>query len=198
MNAGLYASVLARTPSKLVKMLLAQEGITQAMIDAQLTIIQGEVADVSAVKRVLLVPTRKQDTSTAGEEEAEEEVEVVSQIISRIGGVAQLHWSLTQSVTIEGLEVYVGIRPLITVISSTGISDGPEDVPLGLRYLYHVVLAAPHKDKKEMERIVTENSVTAAVATAASSKTTATAMAATTEGVFDGSIIIRASLLMGD
>ncbi|KAF9096905.1 hypothetical protein BGX23_010216 [Mortierella sp. AD031] len=197
MNAGLYASVLARTPSKLVKMLLAQEGITQAMIDAQLTIIQGEVADVSAVKRVLLVPTRKQDTSTAGEEEAEEEVEVVSQIISRIGGVAQLHWSLTQSVTIEGLEVCAQ-APLITVISSTGISDGPEDVPLGLRYLYHVVLAAPHKDKKEMERIVTENSVTAAVATAASSKTTATAMAATTEGVFDGSIIIRASLLMGD
>ncbi|KAF9105247.1 hypothetical protein BGX29_000361 [Mortierella sp. GBA35] len=104
MNAGLYASVLARTPSKLVKMLLAQEGITQAMIDAQLTIVQGEVADVSAVKRVLLVPTRKQDTSTAREKEAEEEVEVVSQIISRIGGVAQLHWSLTQSVTIEGLE----------------------------------------------------------------------------------------------
>jgi len=69
-------------------------------------------------------------------------------------------------------------KPSITVISTTGISDVREDVPVGFQTFYHVVLADPHKDKKEMERLVAENS--------------------STSGVFRGAVTVRPSLLKGD
>ncbi|KAF9426888.1 hypothetical protein BGZ76_002556, partial [Entomortierella beljakovae] len=71
--------------------------------------------------------------------------------------------------------------PSITVISTTGVSD-IQDVPFGFRFLYHIVLADPHKDKKEMERLITEN------------------MTETDESsrAFRGAIVVRPSLLTGD
>ena len=49
------------------------------------------------------------------------------------------------------------VKPLLAFISTTGISSGPEDVPWGLRWLYHYVLAVPHEDKKVMEAIYQGN-----------------------------------------
>ncbi|KAG0007981.1 hypothetical protein BGZ81_004436, partial [Podila clonocystis] len=54
-----------------------------------------------------------------------------------------------------------------------------EDVPFRFRTMYHVVLADPHKDKKVMENIITEN-------------------AAGSGAVFRGAIAVRPSLLKGD
>ncbi|MCJ1268544.1 hypothetical protein MMC22_008432, partial [Lobaria immixta] len=48
-------------------------------------------------------------------------------------------------------------RPLITVISSTGISAGPRDVPLLLVPLYKVILHNAHQDKHNMEQILTDS-----------------------------------------
>ncbi|KAG9325131.1 hypothetical protein KVV02_006793, partial [Mortierella alpina] len=73
-------------------------------------------------------------------------------------------------------------KPSITVISTTGVSDVCEDVPFGFQTLYHVALADPHKDKKEMERILTEDS----------------ALPDESARVFRGAIKIRPSLLTGD
>ncbi|KAF9283105.1 hypothetical protein BGZ88_010658, partial [Linnemannia elongata] len=49
LNAGFHATALARTPSKLTDMLLTQ-GIAQSIIDTQLTIVKGDIADIHAIK----------------------------------------------------------------------------------------------------------------------------------------------------
>ncbi|KAG0017594.1 hypothetical protein BGZ81_010660, partial [Podila clonocystis] len=53
LNAGIHVRALARTPSKLNDMLLAQ-GISQTIIDTQLTIVKGDIASIPAIKSVLL------------------------------------------------------------------------------------------------------------------------------------------------
>lgn len=185
LNAGFHATALARTPSRLTDMLLAQ-GLDQSTIDSRLTIVKGDISDIVAIKSVLTNNTS--DT-------------IASQIISGIGGTPQMQMSLTRPVTIDNPEICATTtknivqvlqeiyashpastihykKPSITVISTTGVSNVKEDVPFGFQTLYHVVLADPHKDKKEMERLVTENTGAG--------------------GAFSGALIIRPSLLMGD
>ncbi|KAG0206242.1 hypothetical protein BGX28_002285 [Mortierella sp. GBA30] len=190
LNAGFYARALARTPSKLTDMLITK-GVKQATIDAQLTIVKGDVADIPAIKSVLL------SNNCNGR------VTIASQIMSGIGGTPQLQCSIKRPVTIDNpeicatatknimqalREIYIEHsetaqhKPAITVISTTGVSDIREDVPFGFQTLYHVVLADPHKDKKVMEQLITEN------------------MAQPDESarVFRGAICVRPSLLTGD
>ena len=45
------------------------------------------------------------------------------------------------------------IRPLLTAISTTGLSP-TRDVPWLMMPLYHWMLAVPHADKREMEQLV--------------------------------------------
>ncbi|KAF9551456.1 hypothetical protein EC957_008125 [Mortierella hygrophila] len=184
LNAGIHATALARTPSKLTNMLLAQ-GLAQSTLDSQLTIVKGDISDISAIKSVL---TNNSAT-----------FQVASQIISGIGGAPKIQKSILRPVTVDNPEICATAtknivqalqeineaqpstaqhKPSITVISSTGISDVKEDVPFGFRTMYHVGLATPHKDKKEMERLVLENSRAG--------------------GAFSGAVIIRPSLLTGD
>ncbi|KAG0275575.1 hypothetical protein BGZ97_010264 [Linnemannia gamsii] len=187
LNAGFYATALARTPSKLTDMLLAQ-GLSQSVIDTQLTIVKGDIADIHAIKNVLT-----NNSVTTGS------AKLASQIISGIGGTPQMRMSLSKPMTIDNPEICATAtknivqslqeiyashpstaqnRPSITVISTTGVSDVREDVPFGFRTFYHVVLADPHKDKKVMENLVIEN--------------------ASSTGVFRGAVVIRPSLLKGD
>ncbi|ORZ28958.1 hypothetical protein BCR41DRAFT_344346 [Lobosporangium transversale] len=192
LNAGFHATALARTPSKLIDMLHGQ-GISQATIDAQLTIIKGDISDIAAIKSVLL--SNKDNSNPV----------LASQIISGIGGTPQLQRSLKKPVTIDNPEICATAtknviqvlqqiytefpttisqqqKPVITVISTTGVSDVKEDVPFGFQFLYHVLLADPHKDKKVMEKLITEN----------------TQESDASKRVFRGAIIVRPSLLTGD
>lgn len=183
LNAGIHATALARTPSKLTDMLLAQ-GISQTALDCQLTIVKGDIASIPAIKSVLL----SKDHTLA------------SQIISGVGGAPIMQWSFPLPVTVDNPEICAtttknivqalreiyaeqpasaSLKPSILVISSTGLSDVREDVPFGFRFLYHVVLKVPHKDKKVMENLVAENSTSI-------------------EGVFCGGVVVRPSLLTGD
>ncbi|KAF9116393.1 hypothetical protein BGW39_002748 [Mortierella sp. 14UC] len=192
LKSGFSATALARTPSKLTDMLLAQ-GLAQSVIDLQLTIVKGDIADLAAIKSVLT----NNDNNTSNS--ATDSVKIASQIISGIGGTPQMRMSLSKPMTIDNPEICASAtkniiqalqeiysahpstaqhRPSITVISTTGVSDVREDVPFGFRTLYHVVLADPHKDKKEMERLISED--------------------ASTTAVFRGAVIIRPSLLKGD
>ncbi|KAG0339905.1 hypothetical protein BG000_001069 [Podila horticola] len=183
LNAGIHATALARTPSKLTDMLLAQ-GISQTTLSSQLTVVKGDIASISAIKSVLL--SSKDHT-------------LASQIIFGVGGAPVTQWSLKRPVIMDNPEICATAttnivqalreiyaeqpasaaqKPSILVISSTGLSDVREDVPFGFRFLYHVVLAVPHKDKKVMENLVAENS--------------------SSEGVFRGGVVVRPSLLTGD
>ena len=47
-------------------------------------------------------------------------------------------------------------KPLICAISTTGITDGPRDVPLLMLPLYWAILEVPHKDKRAMEDVLFE------------------------------------------
>ena len=47
-------------------------------------------------------------------------------------------------------------KPYLASISTTGISEGGQDVPLLFRPMYHWLLALPHADKKVVETMVTE------------------------------------------
>ncbi|KAF9548165.1 hypothetical protein EC957_007193 [Mortierella hygrophila] len=147
-------------------MLLAQ-GLSQSIIDTQLTIIKGDIANINAIKAAIA----NNSITTTGTSA----VKLASHIISGIGGTPQMHISLSKPLTIDNPEVcaiaakniiqslqeiYAAHpstsqqRPSITVISTTGVSDVREDVPFGFRTFYHVVLADPHKDKKAMEDLV--------------------------------------------
>ncbi|KAK2732377.1 hypothetical protein FQN57_002923 [Myotisia sp. PD_48] len=187
LKAGYNVIALARTPSKLLDILRVQD-IDQSVIDTQLTIVEGNVYDIDAVKRTV-APNGS----------------LVPIIISGIGGTPKLQGSIFQPVTlhdpnvcekatntiisavkeVQSASTQAGkekIKPVFAVISTTGISAVKEDVPLIFRPLYHYCLAVPHVDKKKME--------SAAFETVASSDPS--------QHVFSNVISVRPSLLTGD
>ncbi|KAK9321300.1 hypothetical protein V1517DRAFT_326891 [Lipomyces orientalis] len=152
--AGYDVSALARTPSKLTAQLLEQ-GLAQETLDRHLTIVQGDATNVDDVKRALV-----------------KDGKLVSFIVSGLGGKPILQKSLRTPVTLDNpgicatstetllnalRAIYTenpsgaAIKPLLAYVSTTGISNGPEDVPFWFRFLYHVLLAVPHVDKRKME-----------------------------------------------
>ncbi|KAG9319020.1 hypothetical protein KVV02_008100, partial [Mortierella alpina] len=68
--------------------MLLTQGVSQATLDAQLTVVKGDIADIAAIKNVLL---STKSTTPA----------IASQIISGIGGTPQMQWSLKRPVTID-------------------------------------------------------------------------------------------------
>lgn len=70
-------------------------------------------------------------------------------------------------------------KPLVLVLSTTGISSGPRDVPLAFYPFYKTLLSSPHKDKFAMEKTLTDTIANATV----------------TETWIRGFVIVRASLL---
>jgi len=158
--ASLQCTVLVRTPSRLLELLK----ITSA--PSNLRIIQGVIQDTEVVKKTL--------TTAEGK--------LVDIIVSAIGFVAPLtakSWlpvpfgtvdnnticydstrilldciselksTLSQSSTPSGRD-----GPVLVVLSTTGISDAGRDIPILMTPLYHIGLAAPHKDKKNMEALL--------------------------------------------
>ena len=163
LQAGHSAAALARTPSKLKKQLLAQ-GLSEDTLSQQLTIIQGDALDVAATKRTL----------AAGDG-------LVATIVSGLGGAPKFNLSFSAPLQIATLDnpticetatktlitalqqIYAkkpaltANKPLVTYISTTGLTTGPADVPFSMRFLYHRMLALPHADKRKMEALYRNN-----------------------------------------
>ncbi|EER39420.1 conserved hypothetical protein [Histoplasma capsulatum var. duboisii H88] len=177
---GYKASALARTPSKLQTQLLSQ-GLDQATIDNNLTIIQGDATDVEVIKRTLS-PEKNNG-------------KMVSLIISGLGGPPKMTASL-QPITFENPNICENStnailsaievlqpstatekeKPILVAISTTGISSGPRDVPYLLYPLWHF-LEVPHKDKKKMEHAIFDSP---------------------SKRLLRGAIVVRPTLLVGD
>lgn len=153
LQSGQYnCRALARTPSKLTAS-LASKGVNPDAL-ARLTIIPGDAKDIEAVKK-LLTP---EDNST------------VSAIVSGIGSTPVLQWSWmpvtiadptlctttmkTLFAALAALESTGMTRPDVVAVSTTGITSGPRDVPFLLVPLYHWLLHAPHQDKRDMEKML--------------------------------------------
>ena len=161
LNADYHAIALVRTPSKLTS-LLAARGVSESTVSSLLTIHSGNALDVATVKKALLI------TSDDGS------VRLPNAIISGLGGSPRLVFSLhlfsldnpticqTAAATLvtalnelytEHPQLLSASKPLLSYISTTGISRGAEDVPFWMRFLYHQLLHVPHMDKKAMEDV---------------------------------------------
>lgn len=153
-KASIPCSALVRSESKLLG-LLAARGLPADRVKAVCTIIQGNITDVSAVKNTLLAANGPNATQPA------------RTIVSGIGGSPQMQWSLVQPVTLDNpticqfaydqvivalQELKPAIKPMMVLVSTTGLSRKARDVPLAFVPLYHWFLAVPHKDKLEVER----------------------------------------------
>ncbi|KAI9816274.1 MAG: hypothetical protein M1827_001876 [Pycnora praestabilis] len=148
LEAGYTCTALARTPSKLTSALLAR-GIPQSTLDAHLTITPGDIRDSTAVREVLKVPH-----SSGGVN--------VDIILSGIGNAPDLMnlANFDKTLCTDAAKTILAAlsdsgnadkKPLFIAISTTGVTTTTRDVPLLMIPLYHLVLAAPHADKRGME-----------------------------------------------
>lgn len=158
LNAGYDCIALARTPAKLIKS-MQEKGISTGTLDRHLTIIEGNVKDVDAVKRTLQLPNGS----------------IVDKIVSGIGGTPKLQWSIMKPVvltdmticqdagatilrSLQELKPGAGNKPIFINISTTGIppQGKPRDVPIAFVPMYDWGLQAPHADKKVLEAKLAE------------------------------------------
>lgn len=152
---------VVRTPEKLRNILTTQHSVPASTLDAHLTIHAGDVTNVDAVSKALKSPA---DQSF-----------LVDIIYFSVGGAPKMQASLKTPITVDQPEICrTGIKtvlsaidalaasgihttvdkrkPLAIAISTIGISDKKNDVPLLMKPLYHYTLHVPHQDKKEMEK----------------------------------------------
>ncbi|CAD6573758.1 MAG: hypothetical protein TREMPRED_000905 [Tremellales sp. Tagirdzhanova-0007] len=168
LNAGHRATALARTPSKLTTLLI-KAGVPLSTVEALLQIHKGNAISLPDVKVALLLSSPSRNHPT-----------LPTAIISGLGAAPKFQLSLNPSKwltaddpTICGTaastlvaalqEIYAekpslranSPKPLLCFVSTTGIvpEGAPEDVPFLMRFLYHVLLAGPHVDKKRMEKV---------------------------------------------
>ena len=142
LNAGYDCIALARTPAKLTKS-LKDKGISGSTLDQHLTIVEGNVKDVEAVKSALQLNGQVVDTIVCG-----------------IGGTPCLQWSLLRPVSLTDpticqdagntiVQALVQLRPttkpLLAIVSTTGIQPQgmPRDEPLLCSPLYRWMLHVP-------------------------------------------------------
>ncbi|KAL6719807.1 hypothetical protein ACLMJK_001728 [Lecanora helva] len=167
LKAGYDCTALARTPSKL-KSMLAERGVSDASVQQHLTISQGDVLNVESCKGPLSLNGRPADIVISGigivnMKEAFSAITLCGDAVTNI---------------LEALkQLKPAKKPLFVVVSTTGITSGPRDVPLLFVPLYKLLLANPHRDKERMEKALVDN-------------------AQSSESVVGGSVIMRASLLL--
>jgi len=146
---GYMAIALARKPSKLVNLMAESHSVPNSTIKSNLTIIQGSVTDSNALKVIL---SRSPILIISGIGAAPKfQVNPLHPIAMDQPTICADAMSAVVD-TLRSLkdEGKLRTRPLVVTISSTGLSK-TRDVPIALLGLYHVVLANPHKDKKNME-----------------------------------------------
>jgi hypothetical protein len=155
LKSGYTAKALVRTPSKLTTTLQETWGVPASAIDAHLTIVQGAVSDTSAVRETLLINGS-----------------IADRILYGIGGTPIFNNSLITPFSISDPQVCAtgmravidaadaltqsGKKPMLLVVSTTGISRLQRDVPLYWLWFYRWCLPIMHKDKRVTEDLVAE------------------------------------------
>ena len=168
-------TALARSPEKL-QVSLAAKGISPEIQSQFLTITQGDIRDIEAVRTVLHPTTNsKTKTTTTTQPTTPNQEVVVDLIISGIGPTAfYLHpnplapigiqdsaicWDASKTILAALLPNTPNTapshsKPLLINISTTGISPPglPRDIPFLYIPLYRWLLHHPHVDKAGMEK----------------------------------------------
>ncbi|KAJ5906964.1 uncharacterized protein N7473_003880 [Penicillium subrubescens] len=177
---GHNAIALARNPEKLTTQLLSQPGLTQSILDKHLRVIQGDARDIETVMKTLIVSTTEQSTTLVTHvisgvggtgQFVLSKPSPCAQIPIRIPTIPHIsipNPHITEESTSALLaalgriaderftcfDEYAAVAPRVTIISSTGIKKGVRDVPMLCKPLY-AALEVPHKDKMQMERLLT-------------------------------------------
>jgi hypothetical protein len=159
LNAGYTCLALVRTPEKLRKQLVEQN-ISNATIDSQLIITQGDATAVADLKKMLVshAPSSLPATIVTGVGGAPSIKFKISSPLNFVkndqpslcGDSAKALVAAVKELQSENVALK-SQKPALIMVSTTGISRGPEDVPFGMRFLYHGILHEPHVDKKVME-----------------------------------------------
>lgn len=148
---GYTCRALVRTPSKLAASLDAQ-GVSKSSL-ADLEIIEGNAKDINSVKALLQTSTGIVDTIVFG-------VGAAPKLRLHIMPVTLDDPNLCRTAMATLLsalnELKAATKPRLLVISTTGITRGPRDVPFLYIPLYHWLLHVPHIDKRVMEQLVWE------------------------------------------
>lgn len=159
---GYRCTALARTPQKLNDMLI-KKGISQNILTAQLRITKGDIRDLEAVKKVFYFDTEQIENIVCG----------IGMVLGR-GIDLTICQAAAGSILAALEELRLPTAPHLSVISTTGIAKGPRDVPIAFLFMYHILLATPHADKRVMEELVSGK---------------------TGDGLIDGYTVVRPSLL---
>lgn len=154
-----HAIAMVRTPDKLIKQLQEQQGLSTAEL-ANLTTLQGNALQLQSVKNALLSSGTLPDI-----------------VVTGLGGAPVFTWNIRHPLVFFKLdqpticqdaartlvsalrEIYSenpalsNRKPDLVFVSTTGVTRGPEDVPFGMRFLYHSILEEPHIDKRGMENV---------------------------------------------
>ena len=163
LRANIPAVALARTPSKLTNLLEAQQ-IDSATISRHLTIVSGNAHDVASVKSALTPNGQLVDVILMGLGAAPIfAFGWHSMMFCFVMDQPQVCGTGTRTVMSALEQIYhtqsgaKHNKPLVSFISTTGVTRGPDDVPWPMRFLYHQILAVPHLDKKMMEDQIRDN-----------------------------------------
>ncbi|KAG9686505.1 hypothetical protein KCU95_g7764, partial [Aureobasidium melanogenum] len=151
LNDGYTCRALVRIPSKLTTTLDAQ-GVPKPSL-ANLEIMQGNAKDINSVKKLLQTSTGIVDTIVFG-------VGAAPKLRLHIMPVTLDDPNLCRTAMATLLsalsELKATTKPRLLVISTTGISRGPRDIPFLYIPLYRLLLHVPHIDKRVMEQLVWE------------------------------------------
>ncbi|KAH0154841.1 hypothetical protein KCU67_g8907, partial [Aureobasidium melanogenum] len=151
LNNGYTCRALVRTPSKLTAMLDTQ-GVPKSSL-ANLEIIEGNAKDINSVKKLLQTSTGIVDTVVFGVGAAPKLRLHIMPVTLDDPNVCRTAMATLLSALNE---LEAATKPRLLVISTTGITRGPRDVPFLYIPLYHWLLHVPHIDKRVMEQLVWE------------------------------------------
>ncbi|KAH8809123.1 hypothetical protein F5884DRAFT_394361 [Xylogone sp. PMI_703] len=148
-NPNARVNILARTPEKLTST------FPQSTYP-YLNITKGDIRDIEAVKKVLLIDGVLVDkiVSTVGMPLKREGVKITGadpHLCEETAKIILSALSTIRSSSPSSANKY----PEFIAISTTGISEHGRDIPIAMIPLYHMVLSVPHEDKKKMEEVIT-------------------------------------------
>lgn len=151
--------IVARSPSKLIDSLF-QRGLSEPIIRDHLTITEGTVTDLDAVRRTI--------------QPGVSDSPMVDIIVSGLGGKMLFSNPLrptldNPTICQDGVRTILDAarqfsdsnqKPTLIVLSTTGISDAYRDVPFAMMPMYYWMLRVPHEDKRAMETLILNGMVT--------------------------------------
>lgn len=146
-----HINALARSPGKLVEL--------KQSYPKKLSIVKGDIRDLTTVKQTLIHEGRLVDTviSSIGmviDFSLKKGFATPDSTICHEGTVSILKALSELEADPAILPPSSGQRTKLLVLSTTGISDYGRDIPYAMIPLYHYLLATPHRDKKNMEKVL--------------------------------------------